>query len=244
MTDSARELTAAVDYVRRQFNAWHQAGKITNLQLAAIRPAYDRWIEEIDPALDYTDALPAAEVCLEELEDIEWERRLLVFLQQEIRRHAVQQRLTPGQVQSLTHDVQTRIGVVQTRLASRETTKVGAAPMAESGNGAADDAKRRTLVEYLLDPRSLQALMITGGALLVLGLVVWLWTKGVFDNPVVVASCLGAANIGLLAGGAAMVRFSRYQTAGRAITLLACLVLPLNLWFYDAQGLITLKVTA
>lgn len=29
--------------------------------------------------------------------------------------------------------------------------------------------------------------------------------------------------------------------AGRALTLLACLLMPLNLWFYDAQGLITLR---
>ncbi len=37
------------------------------------------------------------------------------------------------------------------------------------------------------------------------------------------------------------IRFSRYQTAGRAITLLACLVMPLNLWFYHANQLITLE---
>ena len=33
---------------------------------------------------------------------------------------------------------------------------------------------------------------------------------------------------------------SRYQTAGRALTLLACLVMPLNLYFYHAYDLITL----
>src|SRR5262249_10908695 len=29
---------------------------------------------------------------------------------------------------------------------------------------------------------------------------------------------------------------------GRALTLLACLAMPLNLWFYDAQNLISLRV--
>ncbi len=33
---------------------------------------------------------------------------------------------------------------------------------------------------------------------------------------------------------------TRHQLAGRATAMLACLLLPLNLWFYDAQGLITL----
>ena len=37
-----------------------------------------------------------------------------------------------------------------------------------------------------------------------------------------------------------MVKLTRYQLAGRALTLLACLVMPLNLWFYQAHGLVTL----
>jgi len=36
------------------------------------------------------------------------------------------------------------------------------------------------------------------------------------------------------------VKLTRYQLAGRAITLLACLIMPLNLWFYHAHGLVTL----
>jgi hypothetical protein len=38
-----------------------------------------------------------------------------------------------------------------------------------------------------------------------------------------------------------VIRFTRHETAGKALTLLACLLMPLNLWFYDAQGLITLQ---
>jgi hypothetical protein len=65
-------------------------------------------------------------------------------------------------------------------------------------------------------------------------------TLGVFKNPIVVAIALGTGNVAMLTGGWAIIRFSRYQTAGRAFTLLACLIMPLNLWFYHAQGLVTL----
>lgn len=92
----------------------------------------------------------------------------------------------------------------------------------------------------LLSPRTLQILMLSGGGVLVLGLVIWLWAQGVFENSLVTAVTLGVTNIAVLALGVASVRHSRYQTAGMALTILACLVLPLNLWFYDAQGLVTL----
>lgn len=104
-----------------------------------------------------------------------------------------------------------------------------------------DRVKKQTLIDRLLDPRSLQMLMMCGGGLLVLGLIVWLWSIGVFANSLVVACVMGGANLAVLAVGALLVTRSRYQTAGRAVTLLACLVLPLNLWFYNAQGLITLS---
>ncbi len=99
---------------------------------------------------------------------------------------------------------------------------------------------QRTWIEVLLDPQTLQGLMLCGAGLLVLGLVVWLWSIGIFENKLVVATCLGVANFALLSVGVSGTRFTRYQTASKAITMLACLVMPLNLWFYDAQGLITL----
>ncbi|NOZ40740.1 MAG: hypothetical protein GXP24_11015 [Planctomycetes bacterium] len=101
-------------------------------------------------------------------------------------------------------------------------------------------AGRRNWIEVLLDPQTLQGLMLCGAGLLVLGLVVWLWSIGIFENKLVVATCLGVANFSLLAVGVSGARFTRYQTASKAITMLACLVMPLNLWFYDVQGLITL----
>ena len=88
----------------------------------------------------------------------------------------------------------------------------------------------------LLDPRSIQWLLASGAAVLVFGVVIWLAASGLFENPIFVAVLLGVANALLLAGGWALIRLTRYQLAGRAVTLLACLLMPLNLWFYNSQG--------
>ncbi len=227
MNTSSRDLEEAIAFVRGRFAQWQSGGKISDEQLAQIDQTYDVWRQAIDPNGDYSAALPQEEVCLADLEEVERERRLLVFLQRELTRHASEHRVTHDQATTLAAEVSGRLAEIGEVLAGRQVA-------------ASLDKSQRTFLEYLLDPRSLHVMMITGGDLLVLGLVVWMWSIGVFENPKVVAVTLGMANLSLLAGGAALVQYSRYQTAGRAITLLACLVLPLNLWFYDAQGLITL----
>ena len=70
-------------------------------------------------------------------------------------------------------------------------------------------------MEILLDPRTIQWLLGSGGALLVLGLVIWLATEGLFENKVFVASLLGACTAVLLAGGWAVCRLTRYELAGK-----------------------------
>ncbi len=104
----------------------------------------------------------------------------------------------------------------------------------------ADPAPATGWVQLLLDPRSLQTLMLAGGGLLALGLVLWLAVIGVFDEPIYGALGLGLGNFALLGTGVWLAAKTRYRLAGRATAMLACLLLPLNLWFYDAQGLITL----
>lgn len=94
--------------------------------------------------------------------------------------------------------------------------------------------------ELLLDPRGLQTLMLAGGGLLALGLVLWLAVIGVFDEPINAAVGLGVANLSLLGTGVWLAAKTRYRLAGRGTSMLACLLMPLNLWFYDAQGLLTL----
>ena len=77
-----------------------------------------------------------------------------------------------------------------------------------------------------------------GGCLIFFGLVIWLISLGVFNNPVRVAVLLGVGNAVLVGGGWALMLRTRYQNVGRALTLLACLIMPLNLWFYHANNLV------
>ncbi len=107
-------------------------------------------------------------------------------------------------------------------------------------DGSTDHRHGFRLVELLLDPRGLHTLMLAGGGLLTLGLVLWLAVIGVFDQPINAAIGLGVANLSLLGGGVWLAAKTHYRLAGRGAAMLACLLMPLNLWFYDAQGLLTL----
>lgn len=94
-------------------------------------------------------------------------------------------------------------------------------------------------MERLLSPQGIQTLLGSGGALFVGGIITWLATLGIFDHPLVLATVLGGINLALLLLGYWLVLSTRYQVAGLALTLLACLVMPLHLWFYHAQKLLT-----
>src|SRR5437868_405293 len=96
-----------------------------------------------------------------------------------------------------------------------------------------------SIMEKLLSPQGIQALLGTGGALFAGGMITWLATLGIFDHPLVLAVTLGGVNLALLLAGFWLVLSTRYQLAGLALTLLSCLVMPLHLWFYHAQKLLT-----
>jgi hypothetical protein len=96
---------------------------------------------------------------------------------------------------------------------------------------------RRSFLEVMLDPHSIRWMLAAGGALIVLGGVIWLASLGILDNPLFIAIILGTGNAALLGGGYALILYTRHDNAGRALTLLACLVMPLNLWFYDSHFL-------
>ncbi len=103
----------------------------------------------------------------------------------------------------------------------------------------AESTQRRSILEMLLDPRSIQWLMALGGALMVVGVVILLWVNNYFTPPVM-AMVMGATNIAVLIVGWAVIIKTRYQLVGKGLTLLACLVMPLNLWYYHTQSLLTL----
>lgn len=98
----------------------------------------------------------------------------------------------------------------------------------------------RLMFEALLDPRSIQWMLTLGGGLLVLGIVIWLVSLGIFKDPTILAIAMGIGTAALMGGGWWLTLKSRFHMAGQALTFLACVVAPLNLWFYHAQGLITL----
>ena len=98
----------------------------------------------------------------------------------------------------------------------------------------------KPLFERLLSPQSLGWMMSIGGGLLVLGFAIWLWSIGVFENPLILAVSVGALNLSLLGLGIWLLQNTRHKIAGKGITLLSSLALPLNLWLYDSQSLITI----
>ena len=95
------------------------------------------------------------------------------------------------------------------------------------------------MFEALLDPRSIQWMLMIGGGLCVLGLVIWLISLGVFKDPHVLAVALGVGTLAILGAGWFFTLRTRFRIAGQAITFLGCVVAPLNLWFYHAQKLVT-----
>jgi len=95
-------------------------------------------------------------------------------------------------------------------------------------------------IEYLLAPATIQRLLFLGGGLSVIGLIAWLISLGVFDDPLVLAFALGAGTLALLTSGWGVVLRTQHRLAGQALTFLACVVAPLNLWFYSAQELLTI----
>lgn len=99
----------------------------------------------------------------------------------------------------------------------------------------------KRMLDAVLDPRAIQWLMLLGGGLFVLGLIIWLVSIGVFKDPRTVALAMGLGSLATLAAGWFTTLKTSHKTAGHALTFLGCVVLPLNLWFYHAQDLITLE---
>jgi len=99
----------------------------------------------------------------------------------------------------------------------------------------------RRMFEALLDPRSIQWMFMLGGGLLVLGLVIWLISLLNPDTKWIVAGSLGAGTLVVYGLGIFLNLKTRYTVAGRALTFLACIVAPLNLWYYSWQDIITIS---
>ena len=73
------------------------------------------------------------------------------------------------------------------------------------------------MLEALLDPRSIQWMLMIGGGLCVLGSIVWLVSKGVFENPRVLAVALGTGTLAILGAGWFVALRTKYRIAGRRL---------------------------
>ena len=98
----------------------------------------------------------------------------------------------------------------------------------------------KRMFEALLDPQAIRWLLMLGGTLSVIGLVVWMISVGVFENPINQAIAFGVGTAALFGAGWWLSLRTRFRLAGDALTFLASVVAPLNLWFYHDQQLLTI----
>ena len=232
--DRQADLRAAIEFVLVNLRHW----KLD----AQVQSYYDAWLQRLDETDEACPHLRPIEPGEEPRGPVqEWRYR--AFLDHELTQHIEAGRIDRSQAHHLIHEnrdlgrklkAMIHLTVPQAEAADEVQPKEVDEPKEPSGVSLAG------LLEAILDPRSLQYLMMLGGALLVLGGVIWLATQGFFDNPVVVATLIAVGNLAVLGAGAWMIRSSRFQLAGRGMTLLACMAMPFHLWFYDAQGLIVL----
>ena len=59
----------------------------------------------------------------------------------------------------------------------------------------------RRMFEAMLDPQSIQWMLIVGGVLAVLGLIIWVVSLGIFENRAIVAFALGVGTLMILGVG-------------------------------------------
>jgi hypothetical protein len=262
------ELADAHEFARRRFADWAQTGRLPAELLTKIEAYYARRRGELQHAVrsgggPFTGtALYSSLQCFRCLEFMDGPEeyctecgvklsgpgmrslRFWLFLGSELQHLGATGDVPLVWAHQLENEVRERVAALRRRL--DRDLEVPTARLVEPERPRRPKPNRkpkepaRPLMEILLDPHSIQLLLAAGGGLLVLGLVIWLSSLGLFDNPGVVAVCLGAGNAALLGVGVAALKYTRYLTAGRSLTLLACMVMPLNLWFYHTHNLITL----
>jgi hypothetical protein len=235
----------ALTFVRRAFEHFQINNTITDKQLAAIVALLDgpEFVLEGLPAV-----VPGESAAAQSL-------RYLLALRWTVDHCLKSGLLNLARAHALITEVSERIAVVERKLRPDELI-AEVIPVAETADPSGTTSnsaqaspppapKRpsvptRNIVEILLDPRSIQWLLAFGGGLMVFGLVILLWVNEFFTPPIT-ASVLAGGNLALLFGGWFVLGRTRYQMAGRALTLLACLVLPLNLWYINANELVLVQ---
>lgn len=261
------ELVQASDFAGRRLGQWAEEGILFPAQAKTLAEYYRTRREDYTRALRAGQPVPADtglppfEVCWScgdraDMPDPYCETcgaptdspavrslRFQSLLAHELRQHEEAGRLSLTQAHECLNQTAERVAALRSRLEKERLPTATPVVVAEMVEPRRPRPRRkpatpqRPLMEILLDPKNIQWLLGFGAALLVIGLVMYLATVGLFDNPVFVACLMAAGTVGLLVAGGAVVRLTRFQVAGKAVMLLACLVMPLNLWFYHAQAL-------
>jgi hypothetical protein len=259
-SDDHQEKIEAIDFALRRLEDWFKAGKLTDPQWQAIAAGFagQRAIltnpVQTGPPVESSIRLPRRDQCWSCKATVAGNAshcdgcgapasgpackslRFYRFLWRELDQFEQAGTLTLRQSHELVAETRERITALKRKLETDRALTVTLLPDAPQKAVT----PRRPFMEVLLDPHTIQWLLASGGGLLVLGLVIWLGSLGWLQNPIVIAAILGVGNAVVLLGGFALTLRTRYQFAGRALTLLACLVMPLNLWFYHTHNLITL----
>ncbi|MBL8809941.1 MAG: hypothetical protein JNM43_07185 [Planctomycetaceae bacterium] len=160
----------------------------------------------------------------------------LAAVQRLLQREGIDEAVLIAQVPDEVRSIQ--LGSTENQVASA-LNSLGAAPASATPPEPPEPPKpRRNIMEILLDPRSIQCLLGLGGVLMVVGLVILLWLNNFF-TPQVTAIGMAVINVIVLGAGMQLIRKTRFQMAGKAVALLACAVMPLNLWYCHGNDLVT-----
>lgn len=243
--DQWSDLFASLEFVERRFADWAATGVLNPHQLSVVTTSLAERRQQWRTLQEQGAVFPA-DTGLARPRDGESAAcrslRYWMHIGHEVDRFTGQGLFRLAQTHNLLGEIQERKAVLERRLTPGDLPEVELAQLAETAappTPPTPPRPQRNLLEIILDPRSIQMLLALGGALTVVGLVLLLWVNEFF-TPFLVACSLGGVNAGLMVLGWWLLRGTRYQLAGHALTLLACLVMPLNLWYYHANGLITL----
>jgi hypothetical protein len=248
------DLLDAIAFAERRFSDWHQQRQISDKQLEDVRHRHASLRDRVERAGDSAVNLPGLPPAEPDESAAARSLRYWMFLAAEVQRLADRNDLRLSQAHALLDEIRERRRALSRRLRPDEIPEaIPVAPLAGEDELAPPppprrrrrrppdeperepEAPRRSLLEILLDPRNIQYLLAFGGALMVVGVVILLWINQFF-TPALAAIGLAAVNAAFLVFGWYLLRATRYHTAGRALTLLACLVMPLNLWYLNAHA--------
>lgn len=101
------------------------------------------------------------------------------------------------------------------------------------------------MLDVVTDPRSIQWMLMLGGGLMVVGIIIWLVSIGILqellERKEILATLFIGGSLAILGAGWWVTLSTNFKLAGKSLTFLGCVLLPMNLWFLSAQEMVTLQ---